>query len=65
LIKYKDEEMAGTFFTIDTWEFIKGIWDYAIKPLWWVWLLALAIGLLPTAIDFLFRKLKKKLKNKK
>ena len=57
--------MAGTFFTIDTWEFITGMWDYVIKPLWWVWLLALAIGLLPTAIDFLFRKLKEKLKNKK
>jgi len=38
---------------------IKGIWIYAIKPLWWLWILALAVGLLKPSIDYLFKRLER------
>ena len=44
---------------IDTWEMIRGILNVWIQ-LWWLWLLALAIGLLRPFINYLFKKLKKK-----
>ncbi len=40
-------------------DWIKVFWMYVIKPLWWLWLLALGIGLLPIGLNYLFGQLKK------
>jgi hypothetical protein len=45
-------------------EFFQGIWVYVIKPLWWLWLLALALGLFPKGLDYFFRHLKKRMSKK-
>ncbi len=41
-------------------EIIKGIWMYVIKPFWWVWVIALGIGLLPRGLDYLSKWLEKR-----
>ena len=46
--------MESHLFKIDTWEAIKGIWTSTIKPLWWLWLGVLALGLLPGALGYFF-----------
>jgi len=43
---------------------LKGFWLYAIKPLWWLWLLALAFVLLQIGLDRFFKWLKKKISKK-
>jgi len=45
-------------------EWIKGFWLYVIKPLWWLWFLALGIGLLPVGLNYFFRWLKKRMSKK-
>lgn len=41
-------------------EIIKGIWMYVIKPFWWVWVIALGIGLLPRGLNYLSKWLEKR-----
>jgi len=45
-------------------EWIKDFWLYVIKPLWWFWLLALALGLLPVGLDYFFKWLERKMSKK-
>ena len=49
---------------VSTLELIKGIWTYAIKPLWWLWTIVLIVGLLPVGLNYLFKWLKKKISKK-
>ena len=41
-------------------ETIKGIWVYIIKPFWWVWVIAIGIGLLPRGFDYLAKWLEER-----
>jgi hypothetical protein len=44
-------------------EWIKTFW-LIIKSLWWLWLLVLALGLVPVGLDYFFKWLKRKISKK-
>ncbi|XOA43044.1 MAG: restriction endonuclease [Candidatus Nealsonbacteria bacterium] len=45
---------------IDYAELIRIFWITFIKPFWWVWIIAIGIGLLPRGFDYLAKWLEKK-----
>lgn len=44
-------------------DLLKGFW-LVVKSLWWVWIIALGVGLLPIVLDYLFKWLRKKVSKK-
>ena len=63
MVEYKNKEMTGTFFTIDTWEFIKGIldvWWLLAKELWWLWPILAAILIFKWGVVYLEKWIKNK-----